>query len=53
MRLRTKSHARAAAAVAALLLATTRVSGDDPDAATVTPIKHLVVIFQENDSFDH
>jgi hypothetical protein len=31
--------------------------GDDPDdrrnASTATPIKHLVVIFQENVSFDH
>ncbi|MGC1910711.1 MAG: alkaline phosphatase family protein [Candidatus Acidiferrales bacterium] len=24
-----------------------------PDAATTTPIKHVVVIFQENESFDH
>ncbi len=28
-------------------------SDNGPDAATATPIKHLVVIFQENVSFDH
>ena len=27
--------------------------GDDHDFPTATPIKHLVVIFQENVSFDH
>src|SRR5215472_16933417 len=37
------------ASVAAL--AGARQKGDDP--ATTTPIKHLVVIFQENVSFDH
>src|SRR5215472_8417605 len=37
------------ASVAAL--AGGRQKGDDP--ATTTPIKHLVVIFQENISFDH
>ena len=29
------------------------LAGDRDDAATATPIKHLVVIFQENISFDH
>jgi len=29
------------------------LAADDGDAATATPIKHLVVIFQENASFDH
>jgi len=33
--------------------ATLRAAGDDDPAATATPIKHLVVIFQENVSFDH
>jgi phospholipase C len=28
-------------------------AGDDGDAATATPIKHVVIIFQENISFDH
>jgi phospholipase C len=28
-------------------------SGDHAEASTLTPIKHLVVIFQENVSFDH
>src|SRR5215472_17540137 len=37
------------ASVAAL--AGARQKGDDP--ATTTPIKHLVVIFQENVSYDH
>jgi phospholipase C len=42
-----------------LALATTLAGGtalahhDGDDTATVTPIKHLVVIFQENVSFDH
>src|SRR5579863_4080475 len=43
------------------LMATTILAGsgsialaaDDGDASTKTPIKHLVVIFQENVSFDH
>lgn len=30
-----------------------RNSGDSTDFATTTPIKHVVVIFQENVSFDH
>jgi phospholipase C len=56
MFLRTNRHALAAAAVAGAVLlgASTRVSGDERDgAARATPIKHLVVIFQENVSFDH
>jgi len=44
-----------------MLMATTILAGgasvalakDDGDAPTKTPIKHLVVIFQENVSFDH
>ena len=28
-------------------------AGKAPDGDTTTPIKHLVVIFQENVSFDH
>src|SRR5579862_1438481 len=43
------------------LMATTILAGsaslalaaDDGDAPTKTPIKHVVVIFQENVSFDH
>jgi len=42
----------------AALLATTALStgasaADSHDAATQTPIKHVVIIFQENSSFDH
>ena len=51
---------RRAAAVGALALTTTSVGAAPPQAArvpgpapTLTPIKHLVVIFQENNSFDH
>lgn len=29
------------------------VTPSSPDSKTTTPIKHLVVIFQENVSFDH
>jgi len=47
----------AAATVAAALAATTQAGvkdhGDDHRSATETPIQHLVVIFQENVSFDH
>jgi phospholipase C len=43
-----------AAATAASTHATARVHvNPHSDAATATPIKHLVVIFQENISFDH
>lgn len=42
---------------AAFMVATAGVGGalakDKDDAPTATPIKHLVVIFQENASFDH
>jgi phospholipase C len=37
----------------AALTAATSHAGGRPDAATKTPIKHVVVIFQENVSFDH
>lgn len=50
-------RSRAAAAFAALLaLSATSCSSDksaSPDNDTATPIKHVVVIFQENISFDH
>ena len=50
---RAKGHALAVVvAGSALLVGAARVSGDDQDVAA-TPIKHLVVIFQENVSFDH
>ena len=55
----TFSVRRAALALAAALLAIAAASapatasGRHPDTATTTPIKHLVVIFQENVSFDH
>jgi phospholipase C len=41
------------AAAFVVAVATPRVKADDGDVATKTPIKHLVVIFQENVSFDH
>ena len=43
-------------AVGALIMAAAAASAADDDAKkfpTATPIKHLVVIFQENASFDH
>ncbi|MFI1915202.1 phospholipase C [Nocardia sp. NPDC020380] len=50
-------RSRAAAAFTALLaLSATSCSSDKaagPDTDTATPIKHVVVIFQENVSFDH
>src|SRR5689334_14510747 len=51
-----KMVALAAAAAAITLLpagAATAGGGRPPTGATTTPIKHLVVIFQENVSFDH
>src|SRR5947209_7378323 len=45
-----------AATVIAALAASTHAQADHGDgkgASTTTPIKHLVVIFQENVSFDH
>ena len=52
---------RLAAAAAAFTLCTaalafgtgTGISGALPEPGTATPIKHLVVIYQENVSFDH
>ena len=42
------------AAFAALLLFSSQVNAAGPGSTkTTTPIKHLVVIFQENISFDH
>ncbi len=39
---------------ATFLVATAGAMADDrDDARTATPIKHLVVIFQENVSYDH
>ena len=40
-------------AATALIGPSTAVSSADPVADTATPIKHVVVIFQENVSFDH
>jgi phospholipase C len=40
----------AAAVIAAGL---TSAGADAPDVQTATPIKHVVVLFQENNSFDH
>ncbi len=49
-------RAAAVLIVAAVLLANTiapALSKDSDDQKTDTPIKHVVVIFQENVSFDH
>jgi phospholipase C len=52
-------HLRALAGVAAISISVAipagmrAQKGDDGDVATATPIKHIVVIFQENVSFDH
>src|SRR5260370_31924129 len=43
----------AAATIAATTSAGVREHVDEGQPATTTPIKHLVVIFQENVSFDH
>jgi phospholipase C len=55
-----REHSRAWRRALRTLAATTILAGaapafaaDDGDRATTTPIKHLVVIFQENVSFDH
>jgi phospholipase C len=55
-----KEHSKAWRNTLRALAATTILAGtapafaaDDGDKATTTPIKHLVVIFQENASFDH
>ena len=49
---RLSRHA-ALAGVSALALALASQAADAATASTATPIKHLVVIFQENVSFDH
>ncbi|HEX9586616.1 MAG TPA: alkaline phosphatase family protein, partial [Bradyrhizobium sp.] len=45
--------ALALAVAAASAVADDRHGRDSDDARTATPIKHVVVIFQENVSFDH
>jgi phospholipase C len=45
--------ALALAVAAASAVADDRHGHDSNDARTATPIKHIVVIFQENVSFDH
>jgi phospholipase C len=55
--MRTRRHrlfvASLAAIVAAAATVATAAGNSKADATTTTPIKHLVVIFQENVSFDH
>ena len=57
MFVRTKRRIPLAAGLGAVLVAAATVPavalGHDQGAPTATPIKHLVVIFQENVSFDH
>ena len=52
-RKRRVSAAAAAGVAAAAALAVGFSQASPPGPATATPIKHLVVIFQENVSFDH
>src|SRR3984957_12660323 len=42
-----------AACALSVFPATSAFAADEPDFSTKTPIKHVVVIFQENVSFDH
>jgi phospholipase C len=49
----TKAIALLAASAIALMPATPAFAKDRDDFPTTTPIKHVVVIFQENVSFDH
>jgi phospholipase C len=49
----TKAVAALTAAAITLLPAASAFAGDNDDFPTATPIKHIVVIFQENVSFDH
>src|SRR3984957_3339697 len=42
-----------AACALSVFPATSAFAADEPDFSTKTPIKHVVVIFQENISFDH
>src|SRR5580704_6829869 len=49
----TKAMAIATAAALTLLPVTPAVARDSDHGDTLTPIKHLVIIFQENVSFDH
>src|SRR6202051_2938179 len=48
-----KAMAIATAAALSLLPVTPAVAKNPRSGDTVTPIKHLVIIFQENVSFDH
>jgi phospholipase C len=50
------TRARSLAAIAAVLALTVACAGRDPpspEPAATTPIRHLVIIYQENISFDH
>jgi len=49
----TKAVAALTAAAITFLPAASAFGGDNDDFRTATPIKHIVVIFQENVSFDH
>src|SRR6202040_484612 len=49
----TKALAAVTAAAITLLPARVAFAADQDDFKTATPIKHVVVIFQENVSFDH
>ncbi len=48
-----KAMAIATAAAITLMPVTPALAADNDDFPTTTPIKHLVIIFQENVSFDH
>ena len=48
-----KAVSLAAACALSVFPATSAFAADEPDFSTKTPIQHVVVIFQENVSFDH
>jgi phospholipase C len=49
----TKALAAALALVLCFMTGSPAFAGNDDDYRTATPIKHIVIIFQENISFDH
>src|SRR6516164_1145094 len=53
MRRRTMSFVATRIAAAAIVLVTASTAWSHDPVATATPIQHVVVIFQENVSFDH
>jgi phospholipase C len=50
---RTFAKALLSGSILALIMSTAGLARAEDDSSTTTPIKHIVVIFQENISFDH